>query len=98
MTGPAGAVRPRRPAGPLSGAREMADPPDLGSGDTAFDSRVPDAGGCSSAGRASVRQTEGQRFEAAQLHRTEAPPGSTPPRQFHGPLEQQAAHLSLNQE
>lgn len=50
----------------------MVDPPDVGSGDTAFDSRVPDVWGCSSAGRASVRQTEGQRFDTAQLHSDDA--------------------------
>ncbi len=42
MTWPAAAAA-RRPVGARAGARELADPPALEAGETAFDSPVPDA-------------------------------------------------------
>src|SRR5207248_2906009 len=55
-------VRPRqRAAGrALSGTTGSVTGPRLGRGRVGFDSPVPDSWGCSSGGRASVRQTEGR--------------------------------------
>ena len=57
----------RRPVG-ASGTGETANPPALGAGDIAFDSRVPDAWACGAAGSAPLWQGGGRRFESGLVH------------------------------